>query len=110
MLDKISKLCVREGLLLQKFQTLDIASFTRSRSYGAYFGVDLKSYNVLLFMRDAKSRFVMRDAEFLLSLASDISANLGKVVKKRVLFYNSQMCSKSAKFLKENGFSLHAFV
>ena len=101
MLDKISKLCVREGLLLQKFQTLDIASFTRSRSYGAYFGVDLKSYNVLLFMRDA---------EFLLSLASDISASLGKVVKKRVLFYNSQMCSKSAKFLKENGFSLYASV
>ena len=101
MLDKISKLCVREGLLLQKFQTLDIASFTRSRSYGAYFGVDLKSYNVLLFMRDA---------EFLLSLANDISTSLGKVVKKRVLFYNSQMCSKSAKFLKENGFSLHAFV
>ena len=101
MLDKISKLCVREGLLLQKFQTLDIASFTRSRSYGAYFGVDLKSYNVLLFMRDA---------EFLLSLASDISASLGKVVKKRALFYNSQMCSKSAKFLKENGFSLYAFV
>ena len=101
MLDKISKLCVREDLLLQKFKTLDIASFTRSRSYGAYFGVDLKSYNVLLFMRDA---------EFLLSLASDISASLGKVVKKRVLFYNSQMCSKSAKFLKENGFSLYAFV
>ena len=101
MLDKISKLCVREDLLLQKFQTLDIASFTRSRSYGAYFGVDLKSYNVLLFMRDA---------EFLLSLANDISASLGKVVKKRVLFYNSQMCSKSAKFLKENGFSLYAFV
>ena len=52
----------------------------------------------------------MRDAEFLLSLASNISVSLGKVVKKRVLFYNSQMCSKSAKFLKENGFSLYAFV
>ena len=110
MLDKISKLCVREGLLLQKFKTLDTASFTRSRSYGAYFGVDLKSYNVLLFMRDAKSRFVMRDAEFLLSLTDALAASLGKVVKKRALFYNSQMCRKSAKFLKENGFSLYAFV
>ena len=101
---------VEQGLLLKNFKTIEMKNFTRSRAYSAYFGVDLQNFNTLVFVREASSRFVMRDSEFLLNLSDQICADLGKVIKKRVLFYNSQICSKSQKFLKENGFVTYAFM
>ncbi|MDA3050082.1 hypothetical protein OFO03_07640 [Campylobacter sp. JMF_02 ED1] len=110
MLSKISNLMVSREILLKNFKTIDLKIFTRSRAYSAYFGVDLSGFNTLIFMREASSHFIMRDSEFLLTLTEQICANLGKTIKKRVLFHNSQICSKSKKFLEENGFKTYAFM
>ena len=102
MQKQISELLLSKKLLLKNFKTLDTKEFSKKRSYEIYFGVDLDGFFTLVFVRNAKSRFISKDANELLSL--------DKIVKKRVLFYNSQMCSKSKKILEESEFIFYDFV
>lgn len=109
-MDQISRLLVEKGLLLKKFQTINIKNITKSRSYSVYFGVDMKSNCTVVFVRNAKSRFVQKDATALLSLCDDILQKEAKIVRQRVFFYNSQICSKSLKILKDKHWRVYAFV
>ena len=102
MQKQISELLRSKKLLLKNFKMLDTKEFSKKRSYEIYFGVDLDGFFTLVFVRNAKSRFISKDANELL--------NLDKIVKKRVLFYNSQMCSKSKKILEESEFIFYDFV
>lgn len=110
MQKQISELLLSKKLLLKNFKTLDTKEFSKKRSYEIYFGVDLDGFFTLVFVRNAKSRFISKDANELLNLDKIVQEKLDKIVKKRVLFYNSQMCSKSKKILEESEFIFYDFV
>lgn len=110
MNEKIAELLVEKKLLLKKFQTIEAKNFTKLRSYEIFFGVDLQNFNTLIFVKNAKTRFISKDALALLDLISSAENFLGKVVKKRILFLKSEICSKSLKILKENGIVVYDFV
>lgn len=110
MQDKISALLVDKNLLLKNFKTLDVSKYSKKRSYKIYYGVDLNSYFRLVYLRDASSRLVKKDAEFLVYLDDLVQKDMDKIVKKKLLFYNSAICSKTLKFLKESGWECYDFV
>ena len=93
----ISLLFSGQKLLLKNTKSLDFKAFSTKRNYELIYGIDESSFNTFVFIRNAKSRFVLKDLEFLNELSEKIASKLGIVVKKRVLFYNSPICSKVLK-------------
>jgi len=104
---EIAEILVSKKLILKKQKNIELAKFTKSRSLQALFGVDLKNFNELVFFSSAKSRFLLKNAQNLENLANLIAEDLRLVIKKRTLFYSSEICSKSVKFLKEAGWKLY---
>lgn len=93
----ISLLFSEQKLLLKNTKSLDFKAFSTKRNYELIYGVDESSFHTFVFIRKAKSRFVLSELEFLNELSDKIASKLSVVVKKRVLFYNSPICSKVLK-------------
>lgn len=110
MNDKINELLVKYEILLKNFRTIETGNFTKKRSLSIFFGVDLSQFRTLLYLRDAKSRFVSKDAISLIEIDKKVQSSENKIVKKKILFLSSALCSKAAKILNENGFMIYDFV
>ncbi|CZE47066.1 hypothetical protein [Campylobacter geochelonis] len=110
MNQKLTEILIEKGMLFKKTKSIELSKFTRSKSYSALFAVDMKSNNTLIFIRDALSRFLQKDVAILEEISNLVADDEGKVIKKKLFFYNSQICSKSLNLLKEKGWSSYAFV
>lgn len=102
----MDELLVKHNIILQKSKNLSLKEF-KTRSYKALFGVDLKSNNTILFFRDAKSRFLQKDSLKLIQMSESLAKKENRIVKKKIFFYNSQICSKALEFLKKNGWKCY---
>lgn len=99
----IYELLNSQNILLPKLSALDISSLSSKRTLKAWLGVDTKEYYTLIFLRSAKARLLKKEADELSELSSLIATKQGHAIKKIVLFYHSQACSKAIKSLKELG-------
>lgn len=103
----MEELLLSNNIILKKSKTANLTKFSKVRSYKCLVGVDLESNNIIVFFRDAKSRFLKKDFENLENLANLIINDEKLVIKKRYLFLNSQICSKALNFAKERGWKCY---
>ena len=96
--------------MFKKFTNLDMKNYTKKRTIRGFFGVDLNGYNTLIYLCSSKSKILKKDAQDFVNLDLQIQKGLEKVVKKHILFYSSDICSKSLKLFKESGFKIYDFV
>ena len=98
---------IDKGIILKKSTTINLAKFSKVRSYRCIVGVDLDLNNVIIFFRDAKSRFIVSDFQRVEMLANLVLNDMGIITKKRYLFINSQLCSKAQRLAKERGWKCY---
>lgn len=110
MQDLLSELLLKKGLFLKKFKTIQIKKFSKLKSYKIYYGVDKNGYHTLVYVRDAKSKFILKNAQNLQNLHKLIENSEDKIIKKKILFYNSDICSKAKENLKNDGWRIYAFM
>ena len=96
----IAELFLKHKILLKSTKTLDFKKFSKKRNYELIYGVDNENFHTLVFLRSAKSKMLKAEIEALDILADKIALELGIIVKKRILFYNSTICSKVLNFNK----------
>lgn len=102
----MDELLVKHNIILQKSKNLSLKEF-KTRSYKALLGIDLNSNNVILFFRDAKSRFLKKDSLKLTQMSEILAQKEGRIIKKKIFFYNSEICSKALEILKKSGWKCY---
>ncbi|PSM52319.1 hypothetical protein CBLAS_0319 [Campylobacter blaseri] len=104
----ITELLVKNKIIFKKSQTIELKRYTKSRSLSSIVGVDLNSRNTIVFSREAKTKFLKKDAESLDGLANVVLNDIKVICRRKIFFSTSEICSKSYDFLKENGWVIYA--
>ncbi|NLK67010.1 MAG: hypothetical protein GX282_06000 [Campylobacteraceae bacterium] len=99
----MDEILLKNSIILKKSQSVNLNELFKTRSYSCMLGVDLSSKNVIVFYRDAKSRFISKDALRLEEMSKVVIKQSGRVVKEKLFFYNSEICSKALNLLKQSG-------
>ena len=86
------------------FEIFELDKFTKKKTLVALTGVDMKGFYTLLFFRSAKARFLSKEFETINEIAGKIAEQTGVNFKKKAIFYSSDICSKTANLMKENGY------
>ncbi|RXJ87495.1 hypothetical protein [Arcobacter sp. CECT 8985] len=71
-----------------------------------YTATDIKSTYYAIFIIDAKSRFIRKNANDLLELFDKLVSYKDHNFKHKELLISSPLCSKAKEFLKQNGWSV----
>ena len=82
----------------------ELGSRKKIRIYNAT-SVESKYYAI--FILDAKSRFLRKNADDLILLCEKLAIHLDHNFKKKVLLISSPLCSKARAYLKENKWSVY---
>lgn len=104
----ISEIFIKNRILLRNLQTLDITEFSKKRAYSLFFGVDRNNFYTLIFFRNAKSKFLKKELNDLYEICKLVEIKFDTNIKKKVLFYKSQICSKILKDTKD--WKFYAFM
>ena len=107
---KIWPLFEARKILLKDLKSVDLGEFCKRRTLSAYLGVDIKGFYEIVFLREAKSRLLLKEAHEIDEICAKIEQKFQTAIKKRVLFYSSEICSKSLEMLKQNGWRCYDFV
>ena len=91
-------------IILKNISWVELDKFTKKKTLIALTGVDMKGFYVLLFFRSAKARFLSKEFEAIDEMAGKIAEQTGVNFKKKAIFYSSDICSKTANLMKENGY------
>ena len=83
---------------------MELDKFTKKKTLAALTGVNMKGFYTLLFFRSAKARFLSKEFETINEIADKIAEQTGVNFKKKAIFYSSDICSKTANLMKENGY------
>lgn len=77
------------------------------KKIGIYHATSVKKEFYAIFIVDAKSRFLRKNADDLMNLCEILSSNLDHSFKKKVLLVSSPLCSKAKAYLIENKWSVY---
>ncbi|QCD44741.1 hypothetical protein [Campylobacter mucosalis] len=110
MNEQICAIFESKKLILKDLKRLETSKFSRSKTLEIFLGVDLKGYYTLVFIRNAKTRFLKKDSDALNEICANIEKSYDFNIKKRVLFYKSEICSKAIKALESGDWRCYDFV
>jgi len=96
--------------IFKKFHKFDIKKLGSRKKIEIYEGVDLKSYYVVVFEIDQKSRFLTKNANELEILFNKMVKLQQHNYKKKVLLISSPLCSKAKKHLEEFKWKIYVTV
>ena len=91
-------------IILKNLTWVELDKFTKKKTLVALTGVAIKGFYMLLFFRSAKARFLSKEFEAINEIADKIAEQTGVNFKKKAIFYSSDICSKTANLMKENGY------
>ena len=106
MNNQICELFEEQKLLFKKLETLD----SKKRSFEAFLGVDMKGFYTLIFVRRAKSKLLSKELDELNQICGSIESEREHAIKKRILFFNSAICSKILKNESAAGWKFYDFM
>ena len=99
---RVNEILFKRKILLKEIK--DITPKTRKK-IKLYLGVDVNNIYYLIVESFTKSRFIMKNAKELLEFVTPLS-NINFKNNKKILILESEICSKSKQFLKENGWRI----
>lgn len=94
MNNELSELLIGRKILLKKSREIDFAKYSRKRNYTLILGVDNNNFYNIIFFRKAKSKFLNKELAHLNEISSILESEVKANIKKRILFYSSEICSK----------------
>lgn len=108
MSSEIYKIFEAHNLVLKDLKQIDLSEFSKKKTLKSAIGIDTKGFYTIVFIREAKSRFLKKEFEDIVKICRKIEEKLGLKIKKRVIFYGSQICSKTQNLIKESGWKYDA--
>lgn len=108
MSSEIYKIFEAHNLVLKDLKQIDLSEFSKKKTLKSAIGIDTKGFYTIVFIREAKSRFLKKEFEDIVEICQKIEEKLGLKIKKRVIFYGSQICSKTQNLIKESGWKYDA--
>ncbi|MCR4941544.1 MAG: hypothetical protein K5978_01955 [Campylobacter sp.] len=110
MQNEILALFEKKKIYLKGLRQLDFSDILRSKTLEIYFGVDTKSYYTIVFVSKAKSKILRKNSDKFNELCANFEKKFDTAIKKRILFYSSQICQKAKKELENNGWKCYDFM
>ena len=110
MNQKIWELFEAKKILLKDIKALNTSEFSTKKTLDIFWGVDNKKFYNLIFLRKAKSRLLRKEALELEEISKKIEATFQINLRKKTIFYSSEICSKALKELQDNNWRCYDFV
>lgn len=95
---------VQKNILFKEIENIEPKSLGSRKKIDIYTGVGIDKNYYAVFIVDAKSRFLRKNANDLLVLLSQLADFKGHNFKKKFLLISSPLCSKAKTFLQDEGF------
>ena len=96
---QINDKLLKKNIYLKEIK--DITPKTRKK-LKVYLGVDMKNFYYLLVELNIKSKVLVKNAKDVIEFVTSIS-DINFKNNKKILFIESQICSKAKEYLKQNG-------
>lgn len=77
------------------------------KKIGIYQATSVKKEFYAIFIVDAKSRFLRKNADDLMALCETLSSHVDHNFKRKVLLISSPLCSKAKVYLEDNKWSVY---
>lgn len=103
---KLTNYFTHKNILFKELNPLEPKELNSRKKLDIYTGVGIDSNYYAIFIIDAKSRFIRKNANDLLELYAKLVEYKEHNFKKKILLISSPLCSKAKAFLKENGWSV----
>ena len=95
-----------KNIIFKDFNEIEPKELGSRKKITIYSATSVDKNYYAIFIVDAKSRFIRKNANDLIELCDVLAKYLDHNFKKKELLISSPLCSKAKAFLKENGWSV----
>lgn len=95
-----------KNIIFKDFKEIEPKELGSRKKITIYAATSVEKNYYAIFIVDAKSRFIRKNANDLIELCEILAKYLDHNFKKKELLISSPLCSKAKTFLKENGWSV----
>ncbi len=95
-----------KDIIFKDFKEIEPKELGSRKKITIYAATSVEKNYYAIFIVDAKSRFIRKNANDLIELCEVLAKYLDHNFKKKELLISSPLCSKAKTFLKENGWSV----
>jgi hypothetical protein len=96
-----------KGSIFSDFRAIKKELLATKKQLEIYSGCDTNRHFISVFIVRQKNRFILKDANLLDELKGRLIALEEHNFKQNILLITGDICSKSAKFLKENNWKIY---
>lgn len=96
----------KKEILFKDIEKIEPKQLGSRKKIDIYCSTSVNSEFYAIFIIDAKSRFLRKNADDLMMMCENLSSYKGHNFKKKELLISSPLCSKAKKYLQENKWSV----
>jgi len=93
---------LEKNILFKKIEKINIKDLGSRKKIGIFTATSVKREYYAIFLVDAKSRFIRKNANELMLLCDNLASFKEHNFKRKILLISSPLCSKSKQYLEEN--------
>ncbi len=97
---------LKKDILFKEIKEVSPKDLGSRKKINIFIATSIKREFYAIFIVDAKSRFIRKNAEDLLMLYEKLIEHVEHNFKKKELLISSPLCSKAKKFLEDNKWSV----
>ncbi len=102
----LTKYYLNKDILFKEIKEVSVKDLGSRKKIEIYVATSVFKDYYAIFLINAKSRFIRKNAEDLIILCEKLAQLQEHNFKKKELLISSPLCSKAKKFLKENKWSV----
>lgn len=102
----LTKYYLNKDILFKEIKEVSVKDLGSRKKIEIYVATSVFKDYYAIFLINAKSRFIRKNAEDLIILCEKLAQVQEHNFKKKELLISSPLCSKAKKFLKENKWSV----
>ncbi|RXJ99227.1 hypothetical protein CRU98_07650 [Arcobacter sp. CECT 8986] len=103
---KLTEYYNKKNILFKQIDEVSVKELNSRKKIQIFTATDIKATYYAIFIVDAKSRFIRKNANDLLELFGKLVSYKDHNFKHKELIISSPLCSKAKEFLKQNGWSV----
>jgi hypothetical protein len=105
-LKELTNYFLKKDILFKEIKEVSPKDLGSRKKIDIFIATSIKKEFYAIFIVDAKSRFIRKNAEDLLMLYEKLIEHVEHNFKKKELLISSPLCSKAKKFLEDNKWSV----
>jgi hypothetical protein len=106
-LKKLTNYFTKKDIIFKQINQIAPKELGSRKKIDIYHATSVKKEFYAIFIVDAKSRFLRKNADDLMALCETLSSRVDHNFKRKVLLVSSPLCSKAKAYLEENKWSVY---